>query len=204
MLLVSIIVSGCVGAGSGQEAAANSPLAPTTSSAGPASGPSTSAAANATSDQDTRSKALHFEQSFQLKVTHVNAPNGDRFNTDPNCVSFGKDQVWLITNGTAEATWSPTSVFASKMTLDVRDIGLMATNKGATSPTTLQYGPFQTVPNALLGLLFVVQPTDPGVVYGQAVALKLSFDYFGKQDLETQVVPCVYKTAAQAETEGRA
>lgn len=154
---------------------------------------------------DTGPKALHFDNTFSLTVTHVHLPGSGtnpglsqtRINQDPNCVGFGKDQVWLILNGTAEATWSNPGPFASKMTVDIRDVALMATNNGSVSPAVLEFGRFQTVPNALLGLWFIVQPTDAGVVAQQAVTLRISFNYLGVPDLKTVVEPCVYTTTFQ-------
>lgn len=150
---------------------------------------------------DTGPRALHFEGEFQLMLTHVfvEGANGFRLNTEKNCVSFGKNQVWLVLNGTAEATWTPSGPFASRMTIDVRDVGPVATNNGSASPSLLSFGRFHAVPNAALGLIFVVQPSDSGAVYQQQVKLRLSFNYLGNPELETKLVPCVYQTAFEEE-----
>lgn len=153
--------------------------------------------------ENTGPKSLRFEQTFALTVTHVKAGT-QRLNFDPNCVGFGKDQVWLMQNGTIHATWSSNGPFANRMTLDVRDIALMATNNGTTSPGALEFGRFQTVPNALLGLWFIVQPTDDGVVAKQPVELTIAFNYLGHPDLKTVVEPCVYAAAFEDERRSEA
>ncbi len=159
--------------------------------------------------ENTGPKSLHFEQTFSLTITHAYvpapptgvpySPNHDRVNQDPNCVGFGKDQVWLILNGTAEATWSSPGPFAGQMTVDLRDVGPLATNNGSASPSRLEFGRFQTVPNALLGLWVIVQPTDPGVVVQQPLSLTISFNYLGSPDVKAVVEPCVYRTAFEEE-----
>lgn len=111
---------------------------------------------------------------------------------EPNCVSFGKTQVWLVFNGTAEVKWNANGPFASRMKVDIRDVGLVASNGGSTSPSVLQFGRFHAVPNAALGLIFAVQPADTGVVVQQTATLSLSFNYLGRPDLKTELVPCAY------------
>lgn len=197
-LAVMLAFAGCAGRSSGDPAAA--PTSHGTVDAGPAdasSGASANASLPPTIDE-TGPRTLHFEGTFQLLVTHAYGTNATssanhRLNLDANCVTFGKTQVWLVTNGTATATWTPSSPLAARMVVQVRDVGLVATNGGATSPTVLPYGPFHAAPNAALGFLFVVQPADTGVVVKQAVTLTLSFDYLGKPELKTQVVPCTYQ-----------
>ena len=58
-------------------------------------------------------------------------------------------------------------------TVDLRDVGPLQTNNGSASPSVLEFGRYQTVPNALLGLWFIVQPTDQGVVLQQPVTFSL-------------------------------
>jgi hypothetical protein len=203
-----LILSGC--AGSPRAAPQQADLGPTEV---PEDGTATTTAtagapaeeAPPTEVEDSGPKSLFFEGTFSLTVTHAYIPSAapgqgqQRYNLDPNCVGFGKDQVWLMLNGTAEATWSNPGPFAQKMTLDIRDIALMATNNGTASPSVLEYGRFQTVPNALLGLWFIVQPTDPGVVVQQPVSLHIAFHYLGVPDLKTVVEPCVYTAAFEDE-----
>jgi hypothetical protein len=211
VVTLAILVSGCASEEANIGPAGDNGAAP---GGNPATGQPASAsedqprlnASTATEVEDTGPKALRFDETFQLTLTHVHIPSttsptgGTRFNFDKNCVGFGKDQVWLMLNGTAEATWTATGAFAQRMTVDVRDIGLMATNNGSASPSVLEFGRFQTVPNALLGLWFIVQPTDPGVVAGQTVSLHIAFNYLGRPNLETTVQGCVYSAAFEDET----
>ena len=200
-----LVLSGCAG---------DTPAAPKEAETGDDGLPVEPSASETTQGSDTPApeapveqeatgpKSLHFEQTFALTITHLHVPstgapgvNQERVNQDPNCVGFGKDQVWLILNGTAEATWSNPGPFAGKMTVDLRDVGPLATNNGSASPSRLEFGRFQTVPNALLGLWFIVQPTDAGIVVQQPLSLTISFNYLGVSDLKTVVEPCVYRTA---------
>lgn len=100
--------------------------------------------------------------------------------------------MWLVFNGTAEVKWNANGPFASRMKVDIRDVGLVASNGGSTSPSVLQFGRFHAVPNAALGLIFAVQPADTGVVVQQTATLSLSFNYLGRPDLKTELVPCAY------------
>lgn len=203
-LAVFIAIAGCAGESPAapQDVPTDEAGIPVEPSASAQDGSADAPVAEVPAEQeDTGPKSLHFEQTFSLMLTHVYIPSAgvgqqERINQDPNCVGFGKDQVWLILNGTAEATWSNPGPFAQKMTVDLRDVGPLATNNGSASPSRLDFGRFQTVPNALLGLWIIVQPTDPGVVVQQPVSLTISFNYLGHPDVKTVLEPCVYRTAS--------
>lgn len=143
--------------------------------------------------RDTGPSVLHYTGEFQLTLTQAFA-GSQRTNLDNNCVNFQKGSVWLIFNGTATATWNAQSPFAERVGVELWDgggQGLLAGNTGSSSPSVVEFGQFRITQASTLGLSFVIQTVDPGVVAEQAVTLAIDFNYVGRSELPAKAIPCI-------------
>lgn len=143
--------------------------------------------------RETGPSVLHYTGEFQLTLTQAFA-GSQRTNLDNNCVNFEKGSVWLIFNGTATATWNAQSPFAQRVGVELWDgggQGLLAGNTGSASPSVVEFGQFRITQASTLGLSFVIQTVDPGVVAEQAVTLAMDFNYVGQPELPAKAIPCI-------------
>src|SRR5687767_11413229 len=92
-----------------------------------------------------------FNETFNLMIRQAKAVNPTsgatyQVNLGNNCVNFGKGSVWLVFNGTAEATWSSTNQFTERLIVEIWDGGGQArleSNDGSTSPSRLDFDQFR-------------------------------------------------------------